>query len=103
MTKNDPQTTKSKYIRNDLGSIVGHLIEECGEVLAAAGKSIRWGLASYNPEIAVEDREDNLAWLRREISDLKAVINRFEKRMEYFDERKDIAALEIELRSWPHV
>ena len=34
---------KRNYVRNDFDSIVGHLIEECGEVLAAAGKLLRWG------------------------------------------------------------
>lgn len=67
---------KRNYVRNDYGSIIGHLIEECGEVLAAAGKLLRWGPESYNPELPAKDRETNEAWLRREIADLESVIAR---------------------------
>jgi hypothetical protein len=67
---------KRNYVRNDFDSIVGHLIEECGEVLAAAGKMLRWGPDSYNPELPNDQRETNLAWLQREILDLEAVITR---------------------------
>lgn len=49
---------------------LAHVIEECGEVLAAAGKTLRWGPYSYNPEIAESDRELNIDWLRREMADL---------------------------------
>lgn len=67
---------KRNYIRNDFDSILGHLVEECGEVLAAAGKTLRWGPDSYNPGIPKAQRETNLAWLKREIADLEAVIAR---------------------------
>lgn len=58
---------------------LGYLVEEAGEVLAAAGKSIRWGLDSYNPEIPLNERETNRDWLFRELQDLKAAIERVEK------------------------
>lgn len=57
---------------------LGYLVEECGEVLAAAGKSLRWGYESSNPELPVAERETNRAWLRREIGNLKAAIERIE-------------------------
>lgn len=66
---------KRKYIRN-FDSILGHLVEECGEVLAAAGKTLRFGPDSYNPELPAKKRETNLAWLKREIADLESVIAR---------------------------
>lgn len=75
---------KRNYIRNDFDSILGHLIEECGEVLAAAGKTLRWGPDSYNPELPKDQRETNLAWLRREVADLEAVIARAKEHI--FDE-----------------
>lgn len=53
---------------------LGYLTEECGEVLAAAGKSIRRGLDSTNPELPPEQRETNAAWLLREMDDLEAAI-----------------------------
>jgi NTP pyrophosphatase (non-canonical NTP hydrolase) len=39
----EPQTTEQK---------LGYLVEECGEVLAAVGKTQRWGLDSVNPDLA---------------------------------------------------
>lgn len=60
---------------------LGYLVEECGEVLAAAGKTIRWGLESFNPELpetngclANGGRETNRHWLLRELHDLERAI-----------------------------
>jgi hypothetical protein len=71
-----PQNKNPAYEpKTDLQKL-GHLIEECGEVMAAAGKSLRWGLDSYNPEVPVEKRETNRDWLLREITDLElAIVN----------------------------
>jgi NTP pyrophosphatase (non-canonical NTP hydrolase) len=80
---------KRNYIRNDFDSIVGHLIEECGEVLAAAGKLLRWGPDSYNPEVPKDQRETNLAWLQREILDLESVITRAKEHI--FEDEHDNA------------
>lgn len=55
---------------------LGYLVEECGEVLAAAGKSLRWGLLSVNPEIPTSEQETNAEWLARELDDLEAAIAR---------------------------
>lgn len=55
----------------DFDGALAHLIEECGEVLAAAGKTLRYGLASVNPLIPVEQRETNGSWLKREMEDLR--------------------------------
>lgn len=67
-----------RYEPADEKQRLGYLIEECGEVLAAAGKSLRWGYESSNPELLPEDRETNRAWLRRELGNLKAAIERIE-------------------------
>jgi len=61
---------------------LGYLTEEAGEVLAAAGKSLRWGLPSYNPEIPPEARETNEAWLRREMDDLEGAIQRMREHLD---------------------
>lgn len=63
--------SQSKYIREDYASCLGRFIEECGEALAAAGKTMRWGLDSVNPELPREQQETNEAWLRREIADVQ--------------------------------
>lgn len=63
----EPQTVEQR---------LGYLVEECGEVLAAAGKSLRWGLDSRNPELPPGKRETNAEWLERELHDLEAAIAR---------------------------
>ena len=55
---------------------LGYLAEESGEVLAAVGKSLRWGLDSVNPELPVGQRENNASWLWREMHDLEGAIQR---------------------------
>jgi hypothetical protein len=60
------------------GSALGRFIEECGEALAAAGKTVRFGWHSYNP-IAGASTERNESWLRREIVDLEVAIARLKK------------------------
>jgi len=60
-----PKTTEQK---------LGYLVEECGEVLAAAGKTQRWGFSSVNPELPPEQQETNRDWLLRELQDLKGAI-----------------------------
>ena len=61
----EPQTTEEK---------LGYLVEECGEVLAAVGKTQRWGPESYNPELPPEQRETNREWVLRELPDLERAI-----------------------------
>lgn len=56
--------------------VLAHLIEEAGEVLAAAGKSLRFGLDSVNPYVPLEEQETNRDWLLREIADLEQAIAR---------------------------
>lgn len=57
---------------------LAYLIEECGEVLAAAGKCLRWGLDGRNPEPGAS-KETNVEWLKREVADLKVAIELMEE------------------------
>ena len=57
---------------------LGWLVEECGEVLAAIGKTQRWGLSSVNPELPPEQQEKNGDWIMRELVDLKRAIEMVE-------------------------
>jgi len=57
---------------------LAHLVEEMGEVMAAVGKTQRFGLESYNPLLPPEQRETNEQWLRREVDDLKLTIAKLE-------------------------
>lgn len=65
---------KEQYKPKNFNQEMGYLIEECGEVLSAAGKSQRWGLDSVNPEIPKEEQEKNAHWLHRELDDLERAI-----------------------------
>jgi hypothetical protein len=62
----------------DTEKYLAHVIEEAGEVVAAAGKTLRFGLQSVNPLIPVEDQITNEEWLRGEVSDLKLAIGHLE-------------------------
>jgi NTP pyrophosphatase (non-canonical NTP hydrolase) len=64
-----------QYKPNSIEQKMGYLVEECGEVLAATGKSLRWGLDSFNPELPSQERESNRLWLKRELADLKLAIS----------------------------
>lgn len=64
-----------KYKQYGFDKRLSKLIEECGEVLAAAGKLQRWGARSCNPELPPLQREDNLAWLRREMADVREALD----------------------------
>lgn len=68
-----------KYLRHDGHSVVSHLIEKCGEVLTAAGKTLRWGPQSVNPELAPDDQETNREWLLRELNGLEILVARTRK------------------------
>ena len=60
------------------GNALGRFIEECGEALAAAGKTVRFGWSGYNPLKGVCS-ERNEEWLQREIADLEIAIARLKK------------------------
>ncbi len=65
---------KSIYKPRTLPQKLGYLVEECGEVLAAVGKTQRWGPDSVNPELPAEEQESNRDWLLRELVDLERAI-----------------------------
>lgn len=70
---------KKCYTPRTVDQKLGYLVEECGETMAAVGKTLRWGLYSYNPEIPTEDREFNKDWIKRELKDLRRAIRIVEK------------------------
>lgn len=63
-----------EFRQNTVHGALSHLVEECGEVLAAAGKSLRFGLDSVNPLLPKEQQETNQDWLLREVHDLELAI-----------------------------
>ena len=72
-----------KYLVDDFDHCLGHAVEEAGEFLAAAGKTLRWGWSSVNPELPEHEQESNLLWLKREMDDLRGALDRLQK---VFDE-----------------
>lgn len=61
-----------------LESKLGFLIEECGEVMHAVGKTLRWGPESYDPGQPPGQQEANAAWVLRELRDLRKAIDKVE-------------------------
>lgn len=71
-----------KYLQKGFDKCLSHAIEECGEFLAAAGKTQRWGPHSTNPEIPPDKRESNLQWMWREMGDLYQALDRLRASIE---------------------
>lgn len=65
---------KHQYLPKSQEQRLGYLVEECGEVMAAVGKALRWGLESVNPELPPERQETNREWILRELRDLDLAI-----------------------------
>jgi hypothetical protein len=73
----EAEMANPKYV--DMGDPLGRFIEECGEALAAAGKTVRFGYESVNPDLPACDQETNEDWLQREVEDLQDAIDRLKK------------------------
>lgn len=76
------RAVKPEYLRPGFDFALAHSIEEAGEFCAAAGKTLRWGPASVNPELPAAEQETNAVWLRRELSDLRGALDRLEAAMD---------------------
>lgn len=76
------KTRDVRFLQTGFDKQLAHLIEECGEVLAAAGKTQRWGPHSVNPLIPADQQEANIDWLMREIDDLADAISRLRATVE---------------------
>lgn len=67
-----------RFIQKGFKENLAHLVEECGEVLAAAGKHRDGGIYSVNPLLPPIQQETNIEWLKRELSDLLEAIHRLQ-------------------------
>ncbi len=81
------------YAPKTLQQKLGYLVEECGEVQAAVGKSIRWGLRSVNPELPPEQQETNRDWILRELKDLERAVKLAQDALTSLDDEQLEAAL----------
>jgi NTP pyrophosphatase (non-canonical NTP hydrolase) len=69
----------TRFLQEGFDLQLSHVIEECGEVVAAAGKTQRWGRNSMNPLLLSPlGKETNQEWLERELKDLRHAIDRLE-------------------------
>lgn len=71
-----------RFLQDGFEKRLAHVVEECGELLAAAGKTQRWGAMSFDPLIPEAERETNLVWLRREMADVEQAIARLDQAIE---------------------
>ena len=69
----------SRFLQDGFDKRLSHLIEECGELIAAAGKTQRWGRNSVNPLLPPHEQVRNIDWLKAEIADVQQAIERFEE------------------------
>lgn len=81
MNRKGPDMTDPKYMRPGLDFARGKAIEEAGELLAALGKSLRWGWTSVNPDLPANQQETNADWVRREMADLRGALDNLEREM----------------------
>ena len=58
------------FLQEGLENKLNHFIEECGEAVAIAGKTLRWGLESTNPLLPIEQQETNKTRLEEEVGDV---------------------------------
>jgi hypothetical protein len=65
-----------RYLPMTLPNKLAQLAEEAGEVVAAVGKTLRFGLDSENPELPDGIREKNRVWLTRQASQCHFLANR---------------------------
>lgn len=77
---------KDRYKPKTLDALLGCVVEEAGELLQAVGKSQRWGLLSVNPELPPHERESNVVWLKREMTDLRQRLTALEHALEDCEE-----------------
>ena len=68
-----------RFLQQGVDKCLAHAIEECGEFLAAAGKTQRWGWNSVNPLLPTSQQETNGHWLYREMKDVEDAFTRLRR------------------------
>lgn len=71
-----------RFLQDGFDKRLAHAVEECGEFLSAAGKTGRWGALSVNPLLPANEQESNLAWMRREMQDVRQAFDRLDEAIE---------------------
>lgn len=68
-----------KFLQKGFDKRLSRVMEECGEVVGAAGKLQRFGPHSVNPYLKPEEQVENIDWLISEMNDLKHAISELEE------------------------
>lgn len=71
-----------RFLQDGFDKRLAHAMEECGEFVAAAGKTQRWGVWSVNPLLPKHAQEANIVSLRREMADVRQALDRLEVAIE---------------------
>ena len=90
-----------KYLQDGFDKKLAHVIEECGEFLAAAGKTQRWGAFSVNPELPREMQEFNIDWLGREMMDLSETMGRLIESIQAGEHKRQPLGLRCKHGNYP--
>ncbi len=65
------RTDREQWLRpDDPTACEAHLTEEAGELVAALGKTARWGPKGTDPTLPEAARETNADWVLRELEDV---------------------------------
>lgn len=70
-----------RFLQTGFEARLAHVVEKCSEVLAAAGKTKRWGAGGVNPLIPSDQQERNADRLWREMADLEDAMARLRTTM----------------------
>jgi hypothetical protein len=62
----------------DFEGRIAHAIEEAGEFIQAAGKTLRFGYNSVNPDLPKGEQIKNIDWLMSEVLDAKQALERLQ-------------------------
>ena len=66
----------ARFLQDGFDKQLAHAMEECGEFVAAAAKTQRWGPLSTNPLIPEAERITNIQWVIDELGDLELTLQR---------------------------
>lgn len=80
--KGEGAVTDPRFLQEGFEHCLHHAVEECGEFISAAMKLDRWGPFSVDPTIPEAQQETNLAWMRREMDDVRQTLDRLEAAIE---------------------
>lgn len=71
-----------EFLQSGFEKQLAHLVEELGELIAAAGKTQRFGAFSVNPLLPAHEQVSNIVWLKAEMKDVREALDRLQETIE---------------------